>query len=85
MHLKLRNGYIIPVKFDKSKGILKGLMWFFKQFELKGGEILLFEYFGRYNINVYILGTNCSEIRYPDIVHYLQQSSSRIGRLCFCK
>ncbi|KAK1395837.1 TF-B3 domain-containing protein [Heracleum sosnowskyi] len=71
-HVILRNGYRLPVDFDRRRGILKGFLWFFNHFDLKGGEMLLFEYYGRYDLNVYIIGTNCSEIEYPSIVHHLQ-------------
>ncbi|WOH10833.1 hypothetical protein DCAR_0730306 [Daucus carota subsp. sativus] len=66
VHLKVRNGYVLHVEFEKNRGMLKGVLCFFKNFELKGGELLVFEYFGRSNINVYILGANCSEINYPN-------------------
>ena len=57
---------MLHVEFEKNRGMLKGVLCFFKNFELKGGELLVFEYFGRSNINVYILGANCSEINYPN-------------------
>ena len=79
MELKLRNGYILPVQFDVVKCELKGVLWFFKDLELEGGEILLFEYFGRFKFNVYIIGRNGSEINYPDKLHCLQHRSSGIG------
>ncbi|KAL1826918.1 hypothetical protein ACET3Z_005330 [Daucus carota] len=66
MELKLRNGYILPVQFDAVKCELKGVMWFFKELELEGGEILLFEYFGRFKFMVYIIGRCGSEITYPE-------------------
>ncbi|KAK1399862.1 hypothetical protein POM88_009725 [Heracleum sosnowskyi] len=76
-HVILRNGYRLPVDFDQRRGILKGFLWFFNHFDLKGGEMLLFEYYGRYDLNVYIIGTNCSEIEYPHIVHHLQTCHPR--------
>ena len=42
-----------------------------------GGELLLFEYFGRYNFNIYIIGSNASEINYP-----LEGFLPRIGDIC---
>lgn len=68
MELKLRNGYIQPVELDLVNCNMKGVSGFFKFFDLKGGELIMFEYFGRSKFNVYIIGTNLSEIRYPDIV-----------------
>ncbi|KAK1384932.1 hypothetical protein POM88_022667 [Heracleum sosnowskyi] len=56
LHVIVRNGYRLPVEFDCSKGNLKGFLKFFKHFNLKGGEMLLFEYYGRYDLNVYIIG-----------------------------
>ncbi|KAL1818396.1 hypothetical protein ACET3Z_013265 [Daucus carota] len=72
MELKLRNGYILRVQLDLVKGEVKGFLWFFKDMELSGGELLLFEYFGRFSFNVYIIGDNGAEISYPDRVHCLQ-------------
>lgn len=83
MELKLRNGYVLPVKFDHSRGVFKGLLCFFKHFKLNGGELLVFEYFGRYNINVYILGSNLSEIKYPDFKFNMPESPPRLGKLLF--
>lgn len=79
MELKLRNGYILPVQFDAVKCELKGVMWFFKELDLEGGEILLFEYFGRFKFMVYIIGRCGSEITYPEKVHCLQRCSTKIG------
>uniref|UniRef100_A0A166DDP0 TF-B3 domain-containing protein n=1 Tax=Daucus carota subsp. sativus TaxID=79200 RepID=A0A166DDP0_DAUCS len=81
MELKLRNGYVLPVKFDHSRGVFKGLLCFFKHFKLNGGELLVFEYFGRYNINVYILGSNLSEIKYPDFKFNMPESPPRLVTL----
>lgn len=71
MELKLRNGYIQYVELDFVNCHMKGVLCFFKIFELKGGDLIMFEYFGHCKFNVYIIGTDCSEIRYPDIVNYL--------------
>ncbi|WOG81910.1 hypothetical protein DCAR_0101066 [Daucus carota subsp. sativus] len=71
MELKLRNGYIQHVELDFVNCHMKGVLCFFKIFELKGGDLIMFEYFGHCKFNVYIIGTDCSEIRYPDIVNYL--------------
>ena len=65
MELKLRNGYVQPVQIDKERCLIKGVLSFFKNMELNGGELLLFEYFGRYNFHIYIIGSNGSEIQYP--------------------
>ncbi|WOH00721.1 hypothetical protein DCAR_0520095 [Daucus carota subsp. sativus] len=81
MEIKLRNGYIQPVQVDKSKCQMKGVKWFFNTLELKGGELLVFEYFGRSRINLYIIGSNGTEIRYPDRVHILQRCSPGIVTL----
>lgn len=71
MELHLRNGYNLPVQIDLVNSKMTGLLCFFKHFELKGGEYLLFEYFGRFKFNVYIIGTNGSEIQYPDLINCL--------------
>ena len=84
MELKLRNGYIVRVQLDLVKGQMAGLLWFFKDMELSGGELLLFEYFGRLNFNVYIIGCSGSEINYPDRVHCLQCCLPRTGKLKLC-
>ena len=61
----MRNGYVQPIQIDMEKCLIKGVFPFFKNMELNGGELLLFEYFGRYNFHIYIIGSNGSEIRYP--------------------
>ncbi|KAL1833681.1 hypothetical protein ACET3Z_003332 [Daucus carota] len=71
--LKLRNGYVLSVEFDRSLGRLNGVSDLFQYLELKGGELLLFEYFGRYNMNIYVMNTNCSEMNYPDIIDPFQE------------
>lgn len=71
--LKLRNGFLVPVDFDKRRGILKGLSSLYEKFNLNGGEMLVFEYYGRVHLNVYVLGTDCCEIEYPMVVNDFQQ------------
>ncbi|KAK1372883.1 hypothetical protein POM88_029076 [Heracleum sosnowskyi] len=71
-HLKLRTGFLVPVEFDKRRGVLMGLGSFFNQFNFKGGEMLVFEYFGRLDFNLSVLGNNCSEIEYPMMVNSFQ-------------
>ena len=79
MELNLRNGYILPVQVDAVKCELKGVLWFFKDLEMEGGEILLFEYFGRLKLSVYIIGRTGSELNYPEKVHCLQRCSAKTG------
>ncbi|KAL1828955.1 hypothetical protein ACET3Z_007367 [Daucus carota] len=67
MELKLRNGYTLPVEIDLVNSQMRGVKCFFKHLELRGGELILFEYFGRSKFNVYIIGSNGSEIQYPEI------------------
>lgn len=67
MELKLRNGYTLPVEIDLVNSQMRGVKCFFKHLELRGGELILFEYFGRSKFNVYIIGSNGSEIPYPEI------------------
>ncbi|XP_063942419.1 uncharacterized protein LOC108208451 isoform X2 [Daucus carota subsp. sativus] len=67
MELQLRNGYILPVQIDLVSSEMMGLLCFFKHFDLKGGEYMIFEYFGRFKFNVYIIGSDGSEIRYPEM------------------
>ncbi|KAK1368761.1 TF-B3 domain-containing protein [Heracleum sosnowskyi] len=76
-HLILRTGYRLPVFFNKGRLILNGVYCLFRDFGLKGGEMLLFEYFGREDINVYIIGINGSEVEYPHVIHHLQTCHPR--------
>lgn len=80
VELNLRNGYVLPLRLDYNTGVLNGFLVFFMELELKGGEFMLFEYFGRYNFNVYLLGTNGTEIDYPHTVHYMQRRLPRAGK-----
>ncbi|XP_063938707.1 uncharacterized protein LOC135148264 [Daucus carota subsp. sativus] len=77
VELNLRSGYVLPLRLDYNTGVLNGFLVFFMELELKGGEFMLFEYFGRYNFNVYLLGTNGTEIDYPHTVHYMQRRLPR--------
>nr|XP_017220882.1 PREDICTED: uncharacterized protein LOC108197702 [Daucus carota subsp. sativus] len=73
--MRLRNGYVVPLKLDKSRGVLSGFLVFFLNFELKGGrggDLLVFEYFGQYHINAHILSANGSEMRYPKRVRQIE-------------
>lgn len=77
--LKLRTGYQMWVDFDKKREKLCGFSLFFKHFEIKGGQSLVFQYCGGYNFNVSILGVDFAEIEYPNKVHHLQRSVPRPG------
>ena len=81
--LKLRNGFVVPVELDRSKGVLNGVLCFFKYLKLKGDEWLLFEYSGRYYLNVYIIGSNCSEMNYPDVIDPFKECIPQLGELVF--
>ena len=70
--LNLRTGYRLPVHFDKITGIMMGMSTFYSDFGFKGGEVLVFEYYGQSDMNVYVLGLHSCEIDYPMITHLSQ-------------
>lgn len=81
LHLKLRTRYLLPLDLDKRRGVLQGFCEFYNNLRLKGGEFLVFEYYGHFGLNVYILGSNCSEIEYPPIVHENQTCNPLRGNI----
>ena len=77
--LKFWNGYEIPVVFHREEGVISGLSTLYEDFELEPGQMLVFEFDGSYHFNVYGIGTDFSEIEYPQVVHHLQQTRPRDG------
>ena len=53
----------------------------YDDFELEGGEMLIFEVNGIFDFNVYIIGLDLTEIEYPNVVHYMQNSHPRVGKI----
>ena len=49
-----------------------GMSTFYSDFGFKGGEVLVFEYYGQSDMNVYVLGLHSCEIDYPMIIHLSQ-------------
>ena len=77
--LKFRNGYEIPVVFHREEGVISGLSTLYEDFELEPGQMLVFEFDRSYHFNVYGIGTDFSEIEYPQVAHHLQQTRPRDG------
>ncbi|WOH03395.1 hypothetical protein DCAR_0622792 [Daucus carota subsp. sativus] len=50
----------------------------YEDFALKGGEMLVSEFNRSTDFNVYVIGTNLTEIRYPNIVHCMQKKRPRV-------
>nr|XP_017215255.1 PREDICTED: uncharacterized protein LOC108193204 [Daucus carota subsp. sativus]XP_017215256.1 PREDICTED: uncharacterized protein LOC108193204 [Daucus carota subsp. sativus] len=73
-----RNGYELPVKFTKDTGIIKGMQTLYQDFDLTAGEMLLFEYNGMTDLNVYVIGKDKREIDYPHLVHSTQKRVPRV-------
>ncbi|KAL1826920.1 hypothetical protein ACET3Z_005332 [Daucus carota] len=74
--LTIRNGYKMHVAYDRKTRKLRELGDLFNDFELGGGEVLIFELVDGNNFNVYIVGEDGNEINYPAILHTSQTSSS---------
>ncbi|XP_063936677.1 uncharacterized protein LOC108227884 [Daucus carota subsp. sativus] len=75
--LGFRNGYEIPVVLDEERGTLSGLSTLYDDFELIGGQMLLFDFNGCSGFNVYVIGTDLREIDYPSVVHCMQNKRPR--------
>ncbi|WOH00621.1 hypothetical protein DCAR_0519990 [Daucus carota subsp. sativus] len=75
--LKFRNGYEIAVVFKNERGSLLGVFSIFEDFGLEGGKMLLFEYNGVRDFNVFVIGKDLTEIIYPNIVHFTQNRRPR--------
>lgn len=80
--LKFRNGYELPVDLNDDDWTMYGFSTLYEDFGLNGGEMLLFEFTGKTDFNVYVIGSNLTEIKYPNIVHYLQKNRPRVGKIC---
>ena len=79
--LKFRNGYELPVDLSADDWTLYGLSKLYEDFGLNGGEFLVFEYNGKNDFNVYVIGSDLIEIEYPNVVHYLQKNRPRVGKI----
>ena len=79
--MKFRNGYELPVYFSDDQWTISGVSNLYEDFGLNGGEMLLFEFNGKSDFNVYVIGSNLTEIEYPNIVHYLQKNRPRVGKI----
>lgn len=79
LKLVIRNGYEIWVDFDKVNNKLIGVGFLFSHFSIRGGQSLVFEHYGGFDMNVSIFGVDCSEIEYPAIVHHLQTRKPKHG------
>lgn len=77
--LKFRNGYEIAVVCKNERGSLLGVFSIFEDFGLEGGKMLLFEYNGVRDFNVFVIGKDLTEIIYPNIVHFTQNRRPRTG------
>lgn len=73
-YLILRTGYRVRVEFDKERGTLSGVQALYEDFNLVGGELLVFELTGSHDFHVYVIGVDFAEIEYPSIVHTSQKS-----------
>uniref|UniRef100_A0A162A3Z5 Uncharacterized protein n=1 Tax=Daucus carota subsp. sativus TaxID=79200 RepID=A0A162A3Z5_DAUCS len=76
--LKFRNGYEKTVVFNEETGTFYGLFSIFYDFNLEGGEMLLFEFNGSRDFNDLLIGLVLREIEYPNIVHYMQKKRPRV-------
>ncbi|KAK1372626.1 hypothetical protein POM88_028819 [Heracleum sosnowskyi] len=75
--IKVRNGYELWLDFVTIYQRFFGLSTFYKDFKLRSGQRLLFEYMGGFNFNVVIFGICGSDIEYPLVVHELQEREAR--------
>ena len=81
LFLEFRNGYRVQITFSYDSGTFLGVQCLYDDFNLEGGELFLFQYNGVDGFNVYLIGTDFSEIDYPAIVHGSQNSRPRKGTL----
>lgn len=72
MKLIIRTGYEIWLDFDKAQEKFVGVRKFKADFGLRGGSFLVFEYIGGFNFRVCILAIDGCEIKYPSMVHEMQ-------------
>lgn len=71
--LKFRNGYELPVVLNAEHSTVCGLSTLYDDFELRGGEMLVFEFDGVSGFNVHVIGNDNLEIEYPNLVHHMQR------------
>lgn len=77
--LKFLNGYQILVMHNEEKGAVTGISTLYADLDFKAGEMLVFEFDGSSNFNVYVIGTDLLEIEYPVVVHHFQKTPPRNG------
>ena len=77
--LKFLNGYQILVMHNEEKGAVTGISTLYADLDLKAGEMIVFEFDGSSNFNVYVIGTDLLEIEYPAVVHHFQKTPPRNG------
>lgn len=79
--LKFRNGYEIPVNLNDDDWTIYGVSNLYEDFGLNGGEMLVFEFNGKSDFNVYVIGSDLTEIQYPNIVHHMQKNRPKLGKI----
>ena len=77
--LTMKNGHRMYVVYDRVNRKLSGMRKLFNDFGLIGGEILIFQYVDGSNFNVYIIGSDCSEIDYAPFEKVVETSSEFFG------
>ncbi|KAK1397394.1 hypothetical protein POM88_007257 [Heracleum sosnowskyi] len=75
--MRVRNDYQIWLDYVKINQRFFGMKSFFKDFNLRGGESLLFDYVGEFKFNVLIFDISGSEIEYPLVMHESQDCWAR--------
>ena len=82
--LKLSVGDIFEasVKYNRHSEVLIGMKKVYESFKLKGGEILVFEFFFLKCVRLSIIDTNEMEVFYPKLIFPNESALCRLGMKC---
>ncbi|XP_017242986.1 uncharacterized protein LOC108215138 isoform X4 [Daucus carota subsp. sativus] len=76
--LKFRNGYEIATVFNHETGTFSGLSTMYEDFLFEVGQMLVFEFDGSCDFNVYVIDTDLTEVEYPPVLHHTQSGHPRV-------
>ena len=68
------------VTYNQQNHRLEGMSDLFTDFQLVGGEVLIFQFVDGANFNVYIMCEDGSEMQYPSVLHASQLLSPNPGK-----
>ena len=53
----------------------------YEDFLFEVGQMLVFEFDGSCDFNVYVIDTDLTEVEYPPVLHHTQSGHPRVGKI----